>query len=303
MELEGNENERLARLSHQLRTPLGTVLGAAELLASSALSPNQRRHVEMLKRAAAELVILLDTLATHDSLESGGTGGLCNPRPAASPALPRTLEGLRLLVVDDSEDARAIIAEFLFGTGIALSFAETSAAALTLLEHARFHLAIVDLDLPDVGGIDTILALRRSEHERGVDPVPVIVLTGETRATVARRALDAGCAALLTKPISREALLAAIAAHRRPAGPSRALRESFLSNRVREVVMAREALERGDLPWLQTLGHKLRGNGTSYGFPRLSALGGLIEDAARARDQGRLRELLAGLGSVCQESS
>jgi HPt (histidine-containing phosphotransfer) domain-containing protein len=97
----------------------------------------------------------------------------------------------------------------------------------------------------------------------------------------------------------------AILANRRPAGPfpDAALKERFLDHRAREVIEAREALARGDFDALETIGHKLQGNGTSYGFPGLSILGRSIEDAAKTRDAGMLAGLLAQLATAVSKAT
>jgi hypothetical protein len=73
-------------------------------------------------------------------------------------------------------------------------------------------------------------------------------------------------------------------------------------HRARETVTAREALGRGDLAWLGTLGHNLHGSGRSFGFPPLSVLGAQIEAAAMAGDTSRLTELLVLLASAVADA-
>lgn len=67
------------------------------------------------------------------------------------------------------------------------------------------------------------------------------------------------------------------------------LRPKFLSNRAKDVGRIREALESGDYAAIAVLGHNMRGNGASYGFPEVSALGERIEAAAASMDAPRLR--------------
>ena len=67
------------------------------------------------------------------------------------------------------------------------------------------------------------------------------------------------------------------------------LRPKFLSNRAKDVGRIREALDRGDYAAISVLGHNMRGNGTSYGFPEVSAIGERIEAAAAAMDAPSLR--------------
>jgi HPt (histidine-containing phosphotransfer) domain-containing protein len=85
--------------------------------------------------------------------------------------------------------------------------------------------------------------------------------------------------------------------------PSPALRERFLVHRVAEIAAAPEALGREDFAWLETLGHNLWGNGSTFGFPQLSVLGQEVEVAARAHDARTLAHLLARLASAVSEAA
>lgn len=57
----------------------------------------------------------------------------------------------------------------------------------------------------------------------------------------------------------------------------------FIARRERDVGTILDALERQDFRAIETLGHNMRGNGVSYGFPEISAIGEALENAARAR--------------------
>jgi HPt (histidine-containing phosphotransfer) domain-containing protein len=74
-----------------------------------------------------------------------------------------------------------------------------------------------------------------------------------------------------------------------------ALRPRFLERRRRDVGTLRAALERGDFETIGTLGHNLRGNGVSYGFPDISAMGARLELAAAAGNAVAVRAELASL--------
>ncbi|HEX7665060.1 MAG TPA: Hpt domain-containing protein, partial [Polyangiaceae bacterium] len=70
-----------------------------------------------------------------------------------------------------------------------------------------------------------------------------------------------------------------------------ALVPGFLANRQNDVKAIRKALVSEDFEIIANIGHKLRGNGATFGFPDLSKVGEQIELAARARDHDRvLRE-------------
>ena len=55
--------------------------------------------------------------------------------------------------------------------------------------------------------------------------------------------------------------------------------------------------EREDFESIKNLAHKMKGTGAGYGFPLLSELGGLLEQAAKSRDGVQIRESLATLAN------
>jgi HPt (histidine-containing phosphotransfer) domain-containing protein len=67
----------------------------------------------------------------------------------------------------------------------------------------------------------------------------------------------------------------------------------FIENRRRELQALRDALAAGRYDQLSELGHRMRGIGTSYGFDRVSILGGQIEDHARIADREGLAARIA----------
>jgi HPt (histidine-containing phosphotransfer) domain-containing protein len=69
----------------------------------------------------------------------------------------------------------------------------------------------------------------------------------------------------------------------------------YLEHRARDVAALRHALDVEDFPSVGRIGHNLRGNGRSYGFPELAAIGEGLEAAARAKNAARIREQLESL--------
>ena len=67
----------------------------------------------------------------------------------------------------------------------------------------------------------------------------------------------------------------------------------FLENRRSELGALREALAASHYGELQQIGHRMRGAGASYGFERVSAFGGRIEDGAAAADRDALATTIA----------
>ena len=62
----------------------------------------------------------------------------------------------------------------------------------------------------------------------------------------------------------------------------------FLKNRAKEVDALRVALAAADFEQLRQIGHRMKGVGTSYGFPQVSTFGKGVEDGARSGDRASL---------------
>jgi len=74
-----------------------------------------------------------------------------------------------------------------------------------------------------------------------------------------------------------------------------ALLPRFLEHRRTDVATIRAALERGDFERIGRLGHNMAGNGVSYGFPEMSAMGERLEAEANAGNESAVREELSTL--------
>jgi HPt (histidine-containing phosphotransfer) domain-containing protein len=69
----------------------------------------------------------------------------------------------------------------------------------------------------------------------------------------------------------------------------------YLEHRERDVVELRRALDIADFASISRMGHNFRGNGRSYGFPEVAAMGEALEVAARARSVAGVQEQLEAL--------
>lgn len=67
----------------------------------------------------------------------------------------------------------------------------------------------------------------------------------------------------------------------------------FVANRRKELESLRSALAAGRYDQLRRLGHRMKGLGSTYGFERVSILGGLIEEGAAATDREELETRIA----------
>ncbi|WP_417466089.1 response regulator [Kordiimonas sp.] len=116
---------------------------------------------------------------------------------------PVALEGLRLLVVDDSEVARDIVAEQLSGLGLDITVAESAPLALAFLKTAAdeghpYDLLLTDFCLPDMNGDMLALEIRKDDR---LDQLQMILMTSLPRKGDGGRMRKAGFRGYLTKPV------------------------------------------------------------------------------------------------------
>ncbi len=115
----------------------------------------------------------------------------------------------RVLYIEDSAPNRDIVRRYLAGEYEILE-AEDGEQGLERVARDLPDLVLMDLALPRLDGWE---ATRRIKASSAVKHIPVIAVTARASREDRLRALEAGCADYLTKPIEREALLAAIRQH------------------------------------------------------------------------------------------
>ena len=113
-----------------------------------------------------------------------------------------------ILVVDDSPTIRRMVRAALGSmTGVTFAEAGSGLRAIEVLGMEPVQMVVLDLNMPDMHGLDVIRFLR--SHDRYRD-LPVIVLTTRGDESARQSALDAGASAYLTKPFVPTALLSSV---------------------------------------------------------------------------------------------
>jgi PAS domain S-box-containing protein len=128
-----------------------------------------------------------------------------------SASSPRPLRGIRILVVDDDDDAREMIAGVIADAGATVATASSASAAYEALQSEPPHVLISDIGMPGEDGYSLIRRVRALPPERGGD-VPAIALTAYARPEDFRAATEAGFQLHVAKPVRPASLLDAIAA-------------------------------------------------------------------------------------------
>lgn len=110
-----------------------------------------------------------------------------------------------ILVVDDSPTIRRMVRAALEPLGpIAFVEAGSGLQAIETLAVTPVRIIVLDLNMPDMHGIEVLRFLRAHQHYRAL---PVIVLTTRGDEASRRAALDAGASGFMTKPFAPAALV------------------------------------------------------------------------------------------------
>lgn len=116
----------------------------------------------------------------------------------------------RILVVEDSSAMRAFVRAALEEAGVVREVVEAASGfeALRILPREQFELAIIDINMPDVNGLELIRFMRQGDAHK---TTPIIVISSESSERDRERGLSLGANAYLAKPFTAEALIAAVA--------------------------------------------------------------------------------------------
>jgi CheY-like chemotaxis protein len=122
---------------------------------------------------------------------------------AAEPevALP-DLSRVKVLVADDTPTSQSILTRMLTTMGAEVEIADDGVEAVHWLEREAFDIALVDIEMPGLSGIDVIRALRSSERPQA--RMPVIAVTAYALRANREAIYAAGADAVLAKPVADE---------------------------------------------------------------------------------------------------
>jgi DNA-binding NtrC family response regulator len=126
-------------------------------------------------------------------------------RPGANPSAPPRSASQRILVVEDEPRLREMLLANITEMGMEPSGTASAESALKLLDHQVFAAAIVDLNLPGMGGMDFCERVRQRWPL-----VQLIILTGFGDLESAKRAIRIEAVDFLTKPCGMDNLEAAL---------------------------------------------------------------------------------------------
>jgi PAS domain S-box-containing protein len=257
--------------------------------------------------------------------------------PAGAEAGERPLQGVAVLLAEDDGLNRMVAREVLTRAGAAVTLAGDGQAALALLRQRRFDAVVLDLHMPNLGGMETARVIRANPLWAAL---PILALTADAPADVREAVSAVGMDACLNKPLEPQQLVGTLVRLvqrlRRPGpeAPSGAgglvpgldsaaamarlgleprtyltFLQRFGREQVRRMASLRAILARGERAEARLLAHAMKGAAANLGADLLSGLAAALEARLRSGcetgweaplaslEQGS-RDLLAGLARL-----
>jgi PAS domain S-box-containing protein len=222
---------------------------------------------------------------------------------------------LNILLVDDIEPNRTVIHRYLQKSSVHIIDAVNGQDAVDKFAMGNYDLVLMDVEMPVMNGLDATRRIRKIEKEKNRLPTPLIILSAHAFGEQREQCFEAGCNALLVKPIRKKDLIKAIVSMIKKEGvlpvvmneapqavnPVEKTRESGTEKVVIDVMFEdllkgffdyfKETLENMDVAVrdqdfddLYRLSHGLKGSARNYGFFKLGDIFFEIEKASADRN-------------------
>jgi signal transduction histidine kinase/CheY-like chemotaxis protein/HPt (histidine-containing phosphotransfer) domain-containing protein len=202
-----------------------------------------------------------------------------------------TTDGLRILVVDDVDLNRDLVAALLAPHGHIVSEAASGAEAVEALKKCSYDIVLMDVQMPGMTGIEATQAIRAMN---GFEKLPIIAMTAQALASQWETCRNAGMSDHLPKPITPAALFTMLRKwteganetsdeqNGEAAGVSEEIRDEFLTRCAHDLARVRFLLNANApsaLEELRRLAHRISGTAAMVGLPQLSQEAGAVREA------------------------
>ncbi len=218
-----------AELRHKLCTPLNTIINSSKVLLEDAKKQGRKNFIADLQKidaAGQSILELINNFVKHSKIQSGEMdtdietliSASCRSSliqeivstsrpPAEDAASTRVSEQGFLLVVDDNETNRDLLARHLKSQGHTVAQAQNGRQALEMIQKDRFDLVLLDVMMPEMNGYQV---LKHMKNDRSWKNIPVIMISalGEMDSVV--RCIEMGAEDYLSKPFNPVLLKARI---------------------------------------------------------------------------------------------
>lgn len=149
----------------------------------------------------------------------------------------------KILIIDDDENIRKALTAVLEDEGYAVETVDTARKGIEKTQTEFFHLALIDVRLPDMEGVDLLPKLRETTPK-----IRKIIITGYPTLQNAAAAVNKGADAYVMKPFDVEKMLQTIKEQLKKQDEERTFSEKkvaeFIETRVKELELAEHATKK-----------------------------------------------------------
>jgi signal transduction histidine kinase/ActR/RegA family two-component response regulator len=247
------------------------------------------------------------------------------PRKLASAAVPQAvivadaLPLLDVLVVDDDEYNIVVLKSMLPSPPLTVRMAVNGRAALEMAREGRPDVIFMDVEMPVMGGVESVRNIRELQRELGQQPSLIAAFSAHDDEATRAKCLEAGFDLYLAKPSSREEVFAVLCGQDPAAAAPNAaadaddsqvwvepglmpLMPEFLSSRRQLAEELAIAVAGGQRDTIRVTAHKLAGSLAMYGFKAASSASRDLEQAATTEDLTELHARCAALAHLLAQA-
>ena len=215
----------MSQISHEVRTPMNSIMGLTDMILQEMQGKDQLTPAEFSKvyqylhgisNSGHQLIYIVDNIQNYittipaEETEEAPVEGTVYRMGGEQMEL-QTPEA-HFLVVDDNEMNLFVAKKLLSKTGARVTTCTGGLECLRALTKEKFDLVFLDYMMPDMDGIDVMERTRKMVGNLN-ENTPFVMVTANTVAGMEARALEAGFADFISKPISWDRLYMVLSAH------------------------------------------------------------------------------------------
>lgn len=121
------------------------------------------------------------------------------------------LEGIRVLAAEDNRTNQLVLKHMLKSIHPTLVFADNGRQAVRLWEEQKWDLVLMDINMPEMDGVEATHRIRQLEREKMAEPIPILAVSANAMAHQVADYIASGMSGHVAKPISKSVLLQAMA--------------------------------------------------------------------------------------------
>jgi len=173
-----------------MRTSLSGLLGFTYFLEATKMTEEQQEFVSIITTSSNELLTLVNSI-----IDVPPKSKTVDTQPNVKNEIPY------VLVVDDNEINKRLLAKVLENENLKVSYASNGEEAFELRKNNDFDIIFMDIQMPIMDGVEASKAIRKYEDEYNITPVSIIALTANTGKNDRDTYLNAGMTDYMAKPI------------------------------------------------------------------------------------------------------